>query len=249
MIRTEVSGAVGRIVLDRPEKRNALTPAMLAAIPAAVAELEKTCGAIVLRGEGEAFCAGFDLSMCREDAEVLGELLTGLSRVVRALRRCEAPVVAAAHGAAIAGGCAMLGGCDVVVTDAAAKLGYPVVRLGISPAVSGPTLRLLTGDGAARERMLDSGLIDGRRAIAIGLAHECAEAAAAAIERAEAIAAELAAKPRDGIVATKRWLNELDGTDRDDLLDRALNVSLSLVGSDEERTRLAQLWAKQERTR
>jgi len=247
VIRTEVSGAVGRVILARPEKRNALTPAMLAGIVAAVAELEKTCGAIVLRGEGEVFCAGFDLTLCREDKGVMGELLTGLSRVVRALRRCTAPVVAAAHGAAIAGGCAMLGGCDVVVTDAAAKLGYPVVRLGISPAVSAPTLRLLTGDGPARERMLDPGLIDGRRAAAIGLAHECAETAAAAIERAEAIAADLAAKPRGGMAATKRWLNELDGTDRDEIMDAALAASMALVGSDEERTRLAQLWAKQDR--
>lgn len=247
MIRTEVSGAVGRVVLARPEKRNAMTPAMLDALVAAVAELEKACGAIVLRGEGEVFCAGFDLSLCREDAGVMGQLLTGLSRAMRAVRRCGPPVVAAGHGAAIAGGCALLGACDVVVTDAAAKLGYPVVRLGISPAVSAPTLRLLTGDGAARERMLDSGLVDGRRALAIGLAHECTETAAAAIERAEAIAAEIAAKPRGGVAATKRWMNELDGTDRDDVMDAALAASMTLVGSDEERTRLAQLWAKQDR--
>ena len=73
-------------------------------------------GAVVLEGEGAAFCAGFDLSLCKENSDAMKELLTGLSGVIRAMRGCPAPVVVAAHGAAIAGGCAMLAGADVVVT-------------------------------------------------------------------------------------------------------------------------------------
>ncbi len=244
MIRCSIEHGVGHLVLDRPEKRNALTPEMLAAFVRELTRLGEECPAVVVRGEGEAFCAGFDLSLCRDDSAALAELLCGLSDAVRAMRGLAAPVVVAAHGAAVAGGCALLGGGDFVVTDAAAKLGYPVVRLGISPAVSAPTLRLRTGDGAARERMLDPGLIDGRRAVEIGLADECVASPAEVRGRAEGIARILAEKPRCGVAATKRWLNELDGLEDGDALNHALGVSLSLVGSAEERERLAAMWSR-----
>lgn len=249
----EVAGApgarVGRITFDRPEKKNALTPAMLARL---VGMVESLCaggegggggvGAVVLEGHGAAFCAGFDLTLCREDARVLGELLDGLSRAVRALRRCPVPVVAAAHGAAIAGGAALLGGADVVVTHHDARIGYPVVRLGISPAVSAPFMIQGVGAGRVRERMLDTALMSGWEALRIGLAHECIEDAGKVRARAMAIAAGLAAKPRPGMAATKRLLNELDGSLDDARADAALGASLALVGSAEERERLAAMW-------
>jgi methylglutaconyl-CoA hydratase len=250
VIRSSIENGVGHIVLDRPDKRNAMTPEMLGAFVQAAADMGRagSCRVVIVRGEGEAFCAGFDLSLCRDDHAVLGELLRGLSEAVRALRQIEVPVVIAAHGAAIAGGCALLGGGDIIVTDAAAKLGYPVVRLGISPAVSAPTLRLLTGDGVARERMLDSGLIDGRRAVEIGLAHECVDTREQACERAEAIARDLAVKPRCGLAATKTLMNELDGLDDGRMMQHALDVSLSLVGGMEERERLTAMWSRESRT-
>ena len=95
-------GMVGRITLDRPEKKNALTPEMIAGIVSGVRELaaDSGIGAIVLEGNGAAFCAGFDLTLCRENSDVLDRLLTGLSGAIKVLRRCEVPVVLAAHGAA-----------------------------------------------------------------------------------------------------------------------------------------------------
>ncbi|MBX3401828.1 MAG: enoyl-CoA hydratase/isomerase family protein [Phycisphaeraceae bacterium] len=246
MIRTVNESGVTAISLARPEKKNALTPAMQGDLIAAVntAATDPTCRAILLRGEGDAFCSGFDLSLCRDDDNVLRELLSGLSRAIVALRAAPQPVVIAAHGAAIAGGCALLGGGDYVVTDAAAKIGYPVVRLGISPAVSAPFLLPHVGPAAARARMLDPTLIDGREANRIGLAHECAATAGEAASRAEQIAAELAAKPTVGLRATKQWLNELDGSDQAGAAERALSVSLGLVGSAEQAERLAQLWTR-----
>ena len=172
---------------------------------------------------------------------MLDRLLTGLSGAIKVLRRCEVPVVLAAHGAAIAGGCALLGGADVVVTHHEAKIGYPVVRLGISPAVSAPFLRQSVGDGKARERMLDSALVSGWDAFRIGLAHECIEDAGKVRDRAMVIAEQLAAKPRWGMAATKKWMGEIDGSFGGDA-GRGLDASLALVGSDEERERLAALW-------
>lgn len=254
--------AIGRITLDRPEKKNALTPEMLDEVAAAVERMTSSSpssgdprvGAIVLDGNGAAFCAGFDLTLCRESSDALAVLLAGLSRVVRVLRRCGAgksggggvgggvPVIGAVHGAALAGGCALLGGMDYVISHTDAKIGYPVVRLGISPAVSASFLRMAIGDGRTRERMLDSTLVSGWDAARMGLVHECLEDAGKVRERAMVFAEQIALKPRPAIAATKALLNELDGSNRDDPADAALNTSLGLVGSAEERARLAHLW-------
>ncbi|TVQ60431.1 MAG: enoyl-CoA hydratase/isomerase family protein [Phycisphaerales bacterium] len=239
--------AVGRIALDRADKRNALTPGMLREIGAhAASATQRGARAILLEGEGGVFCAGFDLTLCRDDATggAMRDLLAELSRAARALRRAPVPVVGAAQGGAIAGGCALLGGCDVVVTDAKASLGYPVLRLGVSPALTSPLLRLAMHDGGARQRLLDTNLIDGREALRTGLAHECVDRPEDVRPRAHEIARALAAKPPHALRATKAWLNELDGSDNDDVFDRALHVSLSLAGGDEERELLAAMWGK-----
>jgi enoyl-CoA hydratase/carnithine racemase len=241
MIRAEHRGEVFIIRLDRADKRNALTPGMLTSLCAAV-DQAMSAKAIVLSGAGEVFCAGFDLTLCREDDAVLGDLLTGLSRAVHAIRAAPCPVIASAHGAAIAGGCALIAAADIVVTNAQAKLGYPVVRLGISPAVNAPILRAPVGDGPARTRMLDPGLIDGREALRIGLAHYCVDTVAECEALAMKLAQELEAKPPHALVYTKRWLGQLDGTLDQIQLDEALQRSMALVGTSEQHERLAALW-------
>lgn len=244
MIRVEQDGRVAVLNLDRPEKKNALTPGMLAELSEKAREVRaQETGAIVLAGVGSVFCSGFDLSLCRDDAGmVLTSLLSGLSSAVRVLRRQQMPIVVAAHGAAIAGGCALLGAGDVVVVDEGARLGYPAVRLGISPAVTAPFLVQGIGQGQARARLLNSDLISGREAFETGLAHECVKTPEAVLARSMTIARELADKPRAGLLATKRWLNELDGSDSDPDANAALAASLSCVGTDEQRSLLSALW-------
>ncbi len=243
---TMQTGEIVSVIIDRPDKRNALTVAMMANLGDAA---RRACDnpivrAVVLRGEGSVFCAGFDLDDCRDDPLVMRSLLMGLSHAISAFRKCPCPVVIAAHGAAIAGGCALLGGGDFVVTDASAKFGYPVTRLGVSPAVSSPFLRQMVGDGPARARLLDSELIDGDHACAIGLAHECVEDAAAVVPRAMEVARAFAAKPAGALRETKRWLNHLDGSCDGETVHGALHTSLGLVGGDEERTLLNKMWER-----
>lgn len=251
-VRAERLAAPGahlaEIVLDRPEKRNALTPAMLADVRARLAELEgdDAVRGVVLRGEGKVFCAGFDLEMCRDGSEALGEMLRELSLTIRALRRSGRPIVVAAHGAAIAGGCALLGGADVVVTHTDAKLGYPVVRLGISPAVTAPLLVGAIGDRAARVALLGGGVFGGERAREWGLAGLCVDMEEDVVPRAHLEADKLASKPPCAFGATKAWLNEIEGSDADAGFDAALAASLALVGSDEERSMLGAMWSSRE---
>jgi len=230
MIRVEDDGAVRTITLDRPDKRNALTPAMLTDLAdAAEALAGSDAGAVLVRGEGRSFCAGFDLDVCKdgEGQAVMRTFLRELSRAVVGLRTAPMPVVLCAHGAAVAGGAALLGGADVVVADRSAKIGYPVVRLGISPAVSAPFLRRGAGDGPCRARLLDPGLIDGVRAHAIGLVHELTDDRDSAHGRGREIAERLACKPRDAVRATKAWLGEIDAMGDEPAAGLAASVGLT----------------------
>ena len=243
MIEVTTANSVTTILLDRGEKRNAMLPGMLKEFEAAVRGIGDETRAVVVGGKGKVFCAGFDLKACAADesGDTMRALLTGLSGCVVAMRECPVPVVLGVHGCAIAGGCAMLGGADVVVADQAAKLGYPVVKIGVSPAVSAAFLMSAVAHGAGRALMLDPGLIDGSRAFALGLVHELVEVAEDVGARAGAIAAGIAGKPGVGARATKGLLNELT----EGMAGNAgigLETSLSRVGSDEERAMLGAVW-------
>jgi len=232
------------ITLDRAEKRNALTPEMLDEVGRAAREADAgVVGAALLRGEGPMFCAGFDLSLCRDDPDAMKALLRALSGAIHALRACPLPVIACAHSGAIAGGCALLTGCDLVITNDDARLGYPVLRLGVSPAVTTPLLERAAGHASTRERTLDPALVSGKRGARLGLATESLRTPEDAAARAEERAFAIAAKPRSGVRATKRWLNTLDHPDLDAELDRALAASVALAGSEEERALLTAMWS------
>lgn len=231
---------IGFVVLARAEKRNALTPDMLDHLADAAEEGARSARTIAVVGEGRAFCAGFDLALCAEhpDGSMMRDLLAGLSRTIRSLRRLEVPVVMGVHGAAVAGGAALLGGADVVVAERGCSLGYPVVRLGVSPAVSVPFLSQAVGQGAGRAMTLDPSLINAERAFELGLVHELVESPPAVFERTRELAFLLAIKPSEAVSATKAWLNELDGSADDAAAEWALEASLSLTGSDDERERI-----------
>lgn len=245
MITVEHRPPVSILWLDRPDRRNALTPQMLSDLVAHLRSIPATTRALVLAGRGETFCAGFDLTVCRDDStgSVLRDLLQGLSAAIVALAELPIPVVVACRGAAVAGGCALLGGADVVVANAAAKLGYPVVRLGISPAVSGPFLVRSVPLGRVTEWFLNPTLVSGEEAR--GLVHEVVPEPDQVLPRVLAIAETLASKPAPAMAMTKAWMRELGRLDGlPDAPLRALQVSLSLVGGEEERAMLPLAWSR-----
>ncbi len=243
MIRVESQENITIISLDRADKRNAMLPGMLTQLVEAF-ESAAQARSIVLLGEGKTFCAGFDLRVCAADSsgETMRSLLTGLSGVVWAMRSCTGPIVLGVHGAAVAGGCALLGGADVVVANRDAKLGYPVVKIGVSPAVSSPFMLASITPGRVRSRLLDTELITAERAVSIGLVHELVDQPEGVRRRAIEIASQLAAKPGIGCSATKQWLNELV-SDQTQRAQEGLDASLSLTGGEEERVMLGALWA------
>lgn len=236
-------GPVTVLGLNRPAQRNAQTPEMLELLASLASSLPDATRALVLAGNGPAFCAGFDMRLVHDDPAALPALLRTLSVAVRTIRRLPIPVVAGAHGAAVAGGCALLAAADIVVTDLGAKLGYPVLRLGVSPGVNGAALAASIGPARARERSLEPELICGEEARRIGLAHICVDLPEDVAPRAISIARHLATKPPEAIAATKSLLNTLSGLDRDEPFERSLAASMALAGNDEQRSRVAALWA------
>ncbi len=166
----------------------------------------------------------------------MAQYVERLGSLLRTVRRLPQAVVAAVQGAAIAGGCALVSACDLVVVGRSARLGYPVHALGVSPAVTLPTLVQSVGPGAARAMVVGGALLDGPGAKRLGLAtHLCNddEVGGAALELARSIAAHGAAAVR----ATKRWINELDGS-----LDDTRSAGPTEDSAALARTEEAQLW-------
>ncbi len=237
------NGLIEVISLDRPDKRNAMLPEMLEALTQAVED--STARTLVVAGNGPTFCAGFDLDACDVEPAVLDALLVGLARAIDTLQSAAQPVVMAVQGAAVAGGCALLGGADVIVSHASAKLGYPVLRIGVSPAVSAPTLAPRIGTAHARELMLRPDLIDGARAHKIGLVDELVDSASGVLPAAIARARTLSKPSPLAQEATADWVHQLDSIGQQG--PRSLAASRSLVGTDEQQTMLrAALRARKE---
>lgn len=171
------SGSIWTIVLNRPERRNAMTPQMqmelLAAFEAAVAG---DCRVLVLAGAGSAFCAGLDLSSLegihsesaldhRADAE-------RIARLFLALHELPMPTIAAVHGPAIAGGCGLALICDFTLATHAARFGFTEVRIGFVPAVVSAFLALQIGDKKSRDLLLTGRIFDAVEAHHLGLVNE-----------------------------------------------------------------------------
>ncbi|MCA9304598.1 MAG: enoyl-CoA hydratase/isomerase family protein [Phycisphaerales bacterium] len=243
MIECSIENKIASIALNRPDKRNAMSPEMLDELQSAIDQLPDDLRAITLTGNGKTFCAGFDLKRCAADptGETMRSLLSGLSGIVSTLRSKPFPVILGVHGAAVAGGCALLGGADIVLADRNAKLGYPVVKIGVSPAVSAPFMLASITPGAARNRLIDTELINATRAHKIGLVHQLVDSPEHVRSKAQQIAEQLASKPTTGVRATKVWLNEI-GAPMTNHAAEGLHASLALAGNDEECTRLAELW-------
>jgi methylglutaconyl-CoA hydratase len=252
-LRIEIDHRVARLILDDPARRNALDEALLGSLCDAIdmVRLRPEIGVLVLSGSGSAFCAGFDLARCADAPRAVEPLLRGLSACVRSMRELDIPVIARVQGAALAGGCALLTGCDFVVVARNAQLGYPTHRIGISPAVSIPSLVSRMGP-AARAMLVANELVDGDAAQRIGLATHCVDADRldAAVD---ALAASLCTKGPVAMRATKRWIREIEERGAGDLgrtpprdgaaMERACDASLALAVGEEFATMLRDFWA------
>ena len=245
MIRITEHENIVTLTLNRAGKRNALSAKMIDALHAGLDEIEKndSMRVLILAGEGQAFCAGMDLKGVLDDPIAMRAMLRGLAKVSKRIRTLPVPTIARVQGAAVGGGCGLMVVCDFAFTHPEAKVGYPEVDLGICPAVVAPWLIKKLGAGKARAMLLAGGTISGTQGFEAGLAtHLCSiEDLPTAVD---AFALNLAAGGRDALATTKRWLNELDGSLDDAVLQKAADLSADIIAADEAQSRLRPLYTK-----
>ena len=172
---TEVeAGRILTITLNRPQRRNALTSAMIQELTLALRAAEDSqAGIVVLRGAGEHFCSGLDLSELRAMA---GRSLEehrldsmNIAELFRTLYSLSLPSVAAVRGAALAGGMGMATLCDFTLASEEARFGYTEVKIGFVPAIVSSFLLLQVGEKQARDLLLSGRMIDAAEARTLGL--------------------------------------------------------------------------------
>ncbi|MFV1959646.1 MAG: enoyl-CoA hydratase-related protein [Planctomycetota bacterium] len=170
-------GAIARVFLARPEKRNAFDDHVAAEIEAVFRDLAAEDGlrVVVLGGEGETFCAGGDLAWMRRVAEMDREAnLDDARRFQRAFEAIDSlplPVVGRIQGAALGGGAGLVAVCDVVVAARGLRIGFPEVRLGLVPGVVSPYVLRRLGPGPTRRLFLTGEILDAEEAWRLGLVH------------------------------------------------------------------------------
>lgn len=198
-IRTETSGALGWLVIDRPARRNALTNAMWEALPDAVAALDSdpAVRAIVLRGAGDAaFAAGADiaeLDAMGRDPAALAAFEERFERAQASLESAAKPVIAAIKGPCMGGGLALALACDMRIAAPDARFAIPAARLGLGYAVPAVArLMRAVGPASAFAILATATAIDASSAQRMGLVGEVMDAEspfARAAQVAETIAA------------------------------------------------------------
>lgn len=173
---------VWRLVLRRPEARNALTPAMVEGIPDLLDRLRdlapEACRLVVLEGEGTVFCAGADLAAMRASGQAGDEAnredARRFARLFRTAAAFPTPVIASVQGAAIGGGFGLAVASDFVVAAKTARFGTPEARLGLVPAVISPYVVRRLGPGRAAPLLLGGMTFAGPEAEARGIVHRVA---------------------------------------------------------------------------
>ena len=204
-VRRETNGPVTTIILDRPERRNAVDPPTAEALRAAFRafDQDRTARVAVLWGAGGTFCAGYDLKAFaaapRRLARAYGEGPMGPTRM-----RLGKPVIAAVSGHAVAGGFELALWCDLRVVEEDAILGVFNRRWGV-PLIDGGTVRLpaVVGFGRALDLILTGRPVDAREAERIGLANRVV-AKGKAREEAQALALRIAGFPPHSVKSDRQ---------------------------------------------
>jgi enoyl-CoA hydratase/carnithine racemase len=180
IVFTEDRGSVRHVILNRPEKRNAMNQELLLALGQALREAAaaESVHCVVLRGEGPVFSAGVDLGELSQSAGRMGMLRPFRQVFLDCANLCEEmakPVVCQIRRACIGGALEVALGCDLRVADSEAQVGLPEVKFGIIPDVGGSTrLPAVVGLGRAKELIMTGKLIGAPEALEIGLVNRVA---------------------------------------------------------------------------
>jgi methylglutaconyl-CoA hydratase len=209
------------ITLNRPERRNALNPQMIAEITHALGDAGTcACGVVVLTGAGTAFCSGLDLenlkSLSSQRPEDQRADAESTMWMMRRLYELTKPTIAAVNGPAIAGGTGLATLCDFTLAEPHARFGYTEVKIGFIPAIVSVFLLEMIGEKKAKALLLSGKVLDAEEAFSLGLVTEVVPAGEL-IPRANALAAMLLKNSPESMSAVKKLLGGFakDRLDRD----------------------------------
>lgn len=166
---------VTTLTLDRAEKHNALSGAMIGELTEAAGRLgrDPAVRVIVLAGAGESFCAGADLGWMKEqisaDGATRAREATRLASMLNALNTCPKPIIGRVQGNAFGGGLGLMAVCDTVIGADPARFGFTETRLGLIPATIGPYVLARMGEAMARRVFMSARLFGSGEAVALGL--------------------------------------------------------------------------------
>jgi enoyl-CoA hydratase/carnithine racemase len=237
-------GVLARLVLNRPDRRNALDDALIDALDVALREVAAApeCRAVVLTGAGSAFCAGGDMA-ANSEVDVAGALARQhrFLAVGDRLLRLPKPTVAAVNGAAIGAGLSLALLCDEVVVHRAAKLSFGFLPLGLPPDLfSAVTVQRRAGWTVATDLFHTGRLIPADEAVRLRLAHEAVDDALSA---ASSRAKQLARLSPAAFAATKALLRHAVGPIGSGTDVEAFAVAAA-VGTEEFKNATAQFRAR-----
>jgi len=243
----------GTIVLNRPEKRNALTRQLLTDIAQALDDLhqERKVRAVILTGAGSAFCAGMDLGEMQETSQRHDALAQWHNDAVQyrelldKMLHFPKPIIAAANGPAMAGGVGLMLASDIVIAAENTKVGLPEPRRGIVAGMVAPLLVFRIGASPAANLLLTARTIDAAEAYRIGLIHEVVKCDLV-WARAQEIAGEITQSAPEAIQLTKRLLNETIGEHLGTLLSAGAADSATARTTEAAREGLAAFLEKRE---
>jgi methylglutaconyl-CoA hydratase len=173
-ILTKSENGVKTITLNRPDKRNALSPIVIEELTQALHEAESCdCGVVILTGAGPSFCSGLDMehlqTMTARTPQEHRRDSENMAHVLRTLYDFPKPIIAAVNGPAIAGGMALATIPDFTLTVPEAKFGYTEVRVGFIPAIVASFLVRQVGELRTRELLLSGKILKAQEALQLGL--------------------------------------------------------------------------------
>ena len=218
LVKVQVHEHTATITLNRPEKRNALSRALLKELRQALDDVhqERKVRGVIVTGAGPAFCAGLDLAemLATSQQEDCQEQWRAASVVyhelIEAMLRFPKPLVAALNGPAVAGGAGIVMACDMAVACPGAKFGFPEPRRGIVAGMVAPLLAFRVGAARAAYLLFTAQLIEADVAHRFGLYHELV-ADEQIWARANELVGEVAKSAPEAVQMTKRLLNETIG--------------------------------------
>ena len=222
----DIIGNLATVTLNRPEKRNAITTAMISELQSALDAVEKSSARVaILTGNGKAFSAGMDLEMLAAIAQQSPtenqEDSRRMATMFRRIWSYSKPLIAAVNGAALAGGCGIATLCDFTLAVPEAKFGYTEVKIGFLPAIVSVFLTRQIGDKKARDLLLTGRLIEAAEAKEMGLINEIVPAGKL-MERAKELADTLIAASPSSMTRAKRLLTSAAAAGLDADLERAV---------------------------